>query len=108
MHGGAKGSGRPATTGHHTAQAERGRRFVRVVKSLLAARAVRPEPIEATPVDYDSGAVTVEAPPPSADYDTSLVIATDAQVDEACASARPADAARSACATPRAPLRKPD
>lgn len=46
LHGGAKGSGRPATSGKHTAEALRARRFLHVVRRLLARFYRRPEPIE--------------------------------------------------------------
>lgn len=46
LHGGARGSGRPATSGKHTAEALRARRFLHVVRRLLARFYRRPEPIE--------------------------------------------------------------
>jgi len=45
-HGGAAGSGRPATTGKHTAQAKRNRQFVSIAEGLLARYYVKPAPIE--------------------------------------------------------------
>jgi glucans biosynthesis protein len=57
LHGGAKGSGRPATSGKHTAHALRMRRFMYVVRLLLARHYDMPEPIEALPGGCDSETV---------------------------------------------------
>jgi glucans biosynthesis protein len=57
LHGGAKGSGRPATSGKHTAQALRVRHFMHLVRRLLALTYRKPEPIDAPAGSYDTEAV---------------------------------------------------
>lgn len=46
LHGGAKRSGRPPTTGLFTAQAKRERRFQSAVRYLLRHRCTMPDPVE--------------------------------------------------------------
>lgn len=61
LHGGARGSGRPATTGKYTAEALRARRLLHVIRRLLARFYRRPEPIEAPPGSCDVDAVIAQA-----------------------------------------------
>lgn len=46
FHGGAKGSGRPATHGKRSAQGQRNERFVRIVSGILHRYYEVPEPVE--------------------------------------------------------------
>jgi glucans biosynthesis protein len=57
LHGGARGSGRPATSGKHTAQALRVRHFMHLVRRLLALTYRKPEPIDPPAGSYDTEAV---------------------------------------------------
>ena len=45
-HGGAAGSGRPPTTGEHTAQAKRNRNFLSIAEGILSTYCKKPPPIE--------------------------------------------------------------
>ena len=55
MHGGAPRSGRPPTTGTHTAAAQRQRHFLQVVRGLLAQLCEKPAEVEA-PETYEAQA----------------------------------------------------
>ena len=61
LHGGAKGSGRPATSGKHTGHALRMRRFMYVVRLLLARYYDKPEQVDAPPGSCDIDAVIEQA-----------------------------------------------
>ena len=57
-HGGATGSGRPATTGKHTAEAKRNRNFLATAEAILSTYCKKPPPIEVWPAGLEGGAVT--------------------------------------------------